>query len=70
MPGENKSTNNQERGDCKMDDGRKKIRVCLLAVVLMAITSGVLYYYFGQAKAAPQDDSTLVKRIEVEYYGG
>ncbi len=36
-----------------MEDGRKKIWICLLTVVLAAILIGVIYYY-----SAPQEQGT------------
>ena len=52
-----------------MEEGRKKIRLCLLGIVLAALVTGLLYHYFGQNKVSPSNEGTLVKRIEVEYYG-
>lgn len=36
-----------------MEDGRKKIWLCLLVVVLAAVVIGVIYYY-----SAPQEQGT------------
>lgn len=36
-----------------MEDGRKKIWICLLTVVLAAIVIGVIYYY-----SAPQEQGS------------
>ena len=36
-----------------MEDGRKKIWICLLVIVLAAVVIGVIYYY-----SAPQEKGT------------
>lgn len=36
-----------------MEDGRRKIWMCLLAVVLAAVVIGVIYYY-----SSPQEQGT------------
>ena len=41
----NHNTNPQKGQVDRMDDGQKKIWICLLAVVLAAVVIGILYYY-------------------------
>lgn len=41
----NPNTNPQKGQVDTMDDGKKKIWICLLAVVLAAVVIGVLYYF-------------------------
>ena len=49
-----------------MEDGRKKIWICLLTVVIAAILIGVIYYY-----SAPQEQGTegfLIREKREESY--
>ncbi len=50
-----------------MDEARRKLRLCLIIVVLAAVAVGVIYYFtdvYGQNKVS---DGTLVKNGCVEY---
>lgn len=49
-----------------MEDGRKKIWICLLTVVLAAVLIGVIYYY-----SAPQEQGNegfLIREQREEAY--
>lgn len=44
-----------------MEEGRRKIRICLTIIVLAAIITGVCYYYSSAGKADRyESDGTLV----------
>lgn len=47
----------------KMDDGQKKIWICLLIVILAAAVIGVLYYYSAPAEHGSEG---FLIRTEVE----
>lgn len=52
-----------------MEDGRRKIRICLLSIVVAAIVIGVFYYYFSGSIPARSNEGTLIQGPKVEYYG-
>lgn len=52
-----------ERSVDVMDDGRKKIWICLLIVVLAAVVIGILYYYSTPAEHGSEG---FLIRAEVE----
>lgn len=47
-----------------MEDGRRKIRLCLLSIVLAAVVIGLFYYCFDSGEKAADQGGTLVKRTE------
>lgn len=51
-----------------MDDGRKKIWICLLIIVLAAVVIGILYYLSAPREQA--GEGYLIERQdEVDYVG-
>ncbi len=56
-------TASAERSVDVMDDGRKKIWICLLAVVLAAVVIGILYYFSTPAEHGSEG---FLIRAEVE----
>lgn len=52
-----------------MENGRRKIRICLFGIVLAAIVVGVFYYYFSGGGQVRSSEGTLIKSTEVEYDG-
>lgn len=52
-----------------MEDGRRKIRICLLGIVLAAVVIGVFYYYFNGNSQVRSSEGTLIQGLEVENYG-
>ncbi len=49
-----------------MDEARKKLRLCLIFIVVLAVMIGVIYYFtdvYGQDKVS---EGTLVKAIYEE----
>lgn len=53
-----------------MEAGRRKIRICLMSIVLAAAVIGICYYYYGDADASAQSAGTLIRRPGAEYYVG
>lgn len=48
-----------------MEEGRRKIRICLTIIVLAAIITGVCYYYSSAGKAERYEtEGTLVNGQE------
>ena len=47
-----------------MEDGRKKIWLCLLVIVLAAVVIGVLYYF--SSPAGPGTEGFLIRAAEPE----
>lgn len=52
-----------------MESGRRKIRICLLSIVLTAVVIGIFYYYFGGNTESNTSEGTLVQTpvVEAEY---
>lgn len=44
-----------------MEKAKKRVRVCLLFVVIVAVVMGILYYYHGMNDEGLQAEGTLVK---------
>ena len=44
-----------------MEKAKKRVRVCLLCVVIIAVVMGILYYYHGMNEDGLQAEGTLVK---------
>lgn len=48
-----------------MESGRRKIRICLTIMVLIAVVAGICYYYSSAGKADRyKSDGTLVNSQE------
>ncbi len=45
-----------------MDDARKKLRVCLICVVMAAVIVGFAYYFNDVRTRSTMDEGTLVRR--------
>lgn len=43
-----------------MEKAKRRVRVCLICVVLLAIVVGIFYYYNQMGDEALQDEGTLV----------
>ncbi|TCS81605.1 hypothetical protein [Muricomes intestini] len=52
-----------------MEDGKRKIRICLFSIVLAAVVIGILYYYFNGSTPVRNSEGTLIRGPRVEYYG-
>ncbi len=44
-----------------MEKAKRRVRVCLLCVVIIAIIMGILYYYHGMDEEGIQIEGTLVE---------
>lgn len=51
-----------------MEEGRKKIRICLMSMVLAAVVIGIFYYYYNEAEAVSGSAGTLIRKPGVEEY--
>lgn len=43
-----------------MEKAKKRVRICLLCVVFVAVVMGILYYYHGMNEDGVQAEGTLV----------
>ena len=43
-----------------MEKAKKRVRICLLCVVIIAVVMGILYYYHGMNESGTQVEGTLV----------
>lgn len=51
-----------------MEEGRRKIRLCLMSVILAAVAAGIFYYYYSGTDRIPRSEGTLIGRPGAEYY--
>lgn len=49
-----------------MENGRRKVWICLLVIVLAAVVVGILYYLSSPQQ--PSDEGFLIREPEVEEY--
>ena len=49
-----------------MEEGKKKIRICLITMVLAAVVIGIFYYYYHEGDSG--SEGTLIRRPEVASY--
>lgn len=45
-----------------MEKAKKRVRLCLVCVVMIAVIVGIVYYYNEMGDEASQDSGTLVWR--------
>lgn len=43
-----------------MEKAKRRVRMCLLCVVIIAVVMGILYYYHGMNEDGTQTEGTLV----------
>ena len=48
----------------QLEKARKRLRICLIAVVLLAIVAGCAYYFGDFGKERDVTEGTLVKEIQ------
>ena len=48
-----------------MDEGRRKVRICLVTIVLAAVILGSMYYLYNRSEEFSDSGGTLVKCMEV-----
>ena len=51
-----------------MEEGRRKIRLCLMSIVLAAVAIANFYYYHNGTDKVPGREGTLIRRPGAEYY--
>ena len=54
--------------DCLMEEGKKKIMICLITMMLAAVIIGILYYNYHEGDSVSGSEGTLVRRPEVASY--
>ena len=54
--------------DSRREEGKKKIRICLITMVLAAVVIGIFYYYYHEGDAVSGSEGTLIRRPEVASY--
>ena len=47
-----------------MDEGRRKVRVCLVTIVLAAVVIGSAYYWYSSGEQFPDSEGTLIRQQE------
>lgn len=52
----------------EMEEGRRKIRLCLMSIVLAAVATGIFYYYYSSTDKIPGSEGTLIRKPGAEYY--
>lgn len=45
-----------------MEEGRRKIRLCLMSIVLTAVAIGIFYYYYNGTNTITGSEGTLIRR--------
>lgn len=50
-----------------MDEGRRKVRVCLVTIVLAAVVIGSAYYWYSSNEQFPDSEGTLIRQEEIHY---
>lgn len=50
-----------------MEKSRRKLRVCLFCVVLLAVVIGLVYYFATMGNAAGMDDGVLITGTGVRW---
>ena len=48
-----------------MEDARRKIRMCLIFVVTLAVIIGLIYYFHDVRGNHGVNEGTLIKRMEI-----
>lgn len=51
-----------------MEEGRRKIRLCLMSIVLAAVAIGIFYYYYNGTDKIPGSEGTLIRRPGAQYH--
>ncbi len=51
-----------------MEEGKKKIRICLISMVIAAVVMGLFYYYYHDGEAAYENEGTLIRNRQEESY--
>lgn len=52
-----------------MEKARRRIRICLLSIVLAAVVTGIFYYYYNGNTEVPRSEGTLIQNSGVDMYG-
>lgn len=47
-----------------MEKGRRKLRICILSIVLAAVVTGMVYYYTSEGRMNTGAEDTLVKAAQ------
>ena len=47
-----------------MEEGRKKVRICLITMILAAAVIGSAYYWYSSAEQLPKSEGTLIRMQE------
>lgn len=50
-----------------MDEGRRKVRICLVTLVLAAVVIGSAYYWYSSDEHFPDSEGTLIRQEEIHY---
>lgn len=58
-------TNTRERQVREMEQARRRIRICLFCVVMLAVIVGVIYYLYDRNAGQIASDGTLVTAVRI-----
>ena len=47
-----------------MEKAKKRVRICLFCVVMLAVIMGILYYYHELGEEGVQAEGTLVSAVQ------
>lgn len=61
---EKQHTNRKTKEGVSMEEARKKLRLCLVLVVTLAVIVGLVYYFGDVKKSRDMSGGTLVKQTE------
>lgn len=50
-----------------MEEGRRKVRICLVTIVLAAVVIGSAYYWYSSDEHFPDSEGTLIRQEEIYY---
>ena len=48
-----------------MEKAKRRVRICLLCVVMLAIVMGILYYYHDLGESGINADGTLISSVNI-----
>lgn len=61
---EKQHTNRKTKEGVSMEEARRKLRLCLVLVVTLAVIVGLIYYFGDVKKGRNMSEGTLVKQTE------
>lgn len=50
-----------------MQEGRKRVRICLICIVFLAVVAGMFYYYYEMQTEITGEEGTLISQVEMGF---